>query len=343
MRRLLLVSAALLLVADGAGAQSQQKEKTPEVEVSSLDSFPGLTVPLNATDLLAPESGFSIGGWKSWGGDLKLVELARDGQEVKKGDVVARFEFDAAEAMRWVQQNLQRVQADRSQARIRAEQKVESLQVEQRNRKLEAELAAIDIRKERAISQRQVALYRISHRLAEFEEEAVAQRLSSALRTREAELAFHDETVKRHEKNLERYAFYEKRYKVVAPHDGVLRHAYNSRERRKFQKGDSVRPGVKLLAVARDASLGVRFFVPEHRIAELQVGSKVTAVSPSSGEELRAVVKRLDYFPQELGFLMELPNLPNAREKAFAVLAEFEAPPEGMSAGTELRVKVASR
>jgi multidrug efflux pump subunit AcrA (membrane-fusion protein) len=242
-----------------------------------------------------------------------------------------------------VQQNLARAQADQAQARIRAEQKVEGLQVDQRSRKLEAELAAIDIRKERAISQRQVALYRIAHRLAEFEEDAIAQRLSSAIRTRDAELEFHELTVKRRQQDLDRYAFYERRYKVIAPHAGVVRHAYNSRERRKFETGDSLRAGTKLLAIARDPALGVRFFVPEHRISELQLGAKVMVVSPSSGEELIAVVKRIDFFPQELGFLMELPNLPNAREKAFAVVAEFEQLPKGMTAGTELRVKGAAR
>lgn len=339
MRRLLVFTFALLMSLPSAGAR---KEKDAAAAVP-MDSFQGLSIALNASDLLAPESGFSIGGWRSWGGDGKLVELAKDGEEVKAGQVVARFEFDGSEAMRWVNQRLQSAQADRAQARIRAEQKVEGLQVDQRARRLEAELAAIDIRKERAISQRQVALYKIAHRLAEFEEDAVAQRLSSAIRTRNAELDFHEKTVERNEQNLGRYGFYERRFQIRAPHDGVLRHAYNPRERRKFQKGDSVRAGTKLLAIAKDAKLGVRFFVPEHRIHELREGTKLIVSSPSSGEELQAVVKSIGFFPQELGFLMELPTLPNAREKAFAVVAEFVSDPKEMTAGTELRVKAVAR
>lgn len=336
MRQLILFAALLV------GLVARAVDETEALAVPA-DSFTGLSIALNATELTAPESGFSIGGWRSWGGDAKLAELAKDGLEVKKGDVVARFEFDGAEALAWVQQNLQRVQADQSQARIRLEQKVEGLQVDQRAKALEADLAAIDIKKERAISKRQVALYKIAHRLAEFEEGAVGQRLGSAIRTRDAEMAFHDLTVKRHEQNRDRYDFYVERYQVRAPHDGVLRHAYNPRERRKFQKGDSVRAGTKLVAIARDAQLGVRFFVPEHRIHELAVGTKLIVVSPSSGEELPAIVKQVDFFPQELGFLMELPTLPNAREKAFAVVAEFQRAPRDMTAGTELRVKVSSR
>jgi hypothetical protein len=36
---------------------------------------------------------------------------------------------------------------------------------------------------------------------------------------------------------------------------------------------------------------------------------------------------------------MEMPNLPNGQEKAFAVQAELGAVPEGLTAGTEIRVK----
>lgn len=315
------------------------EEKRRAASGGSGDAYPGLSVPLNATDLLSPETGFNIGGWRSWSGEGKIVSLVKDGQAVKKGEEVARFEFNGAEALRHVQTQLARVQADEAQARIQAEQKVEGLEVDRRNRKLEAELAAIDIRKERAISQRQVKLYRISHKLAELEAAAVEDRLSSAIRTRDAQLAFHALMVKRRKQDLDRYAFYEKRFKVFAPHDGVVRHAYNARERRTVQRGDAVRPGSKVVAVARDALLGVRFFVPEHRIHTLKIGAPVSVISPASGEELTAVIKRIDYFPQELGFLMEIPDLPNAREKAFAVVAEFDKQPEGLAAGTELKVK----
>jgi multidrug efflux pump subunit AcrA (membrane-fusion protein) len=306
---------------------------------SQGDSWTGLLIPLNATDLYGPESGFRISGWSSWGGPLKLLELAPEGQQVEQGAVIARFEFNGKDAQRWILERLQRAQADAAQAKIRADQTLEGLGVDQRRRALEAERAGIDVQKERAISRRQAALFRIAHQLAVFETEAIAQRLHSAGRSREAELTFHEQTLKRTGHDQARYVFYENRFMLTAPHDGVVRHAYNSRERRKFQKGDSVQAGQRLISVAKDQALAARFFVPEHRIWEVREGAEVTVVSPASGEEHRAVVRKIDFFPQELGFLMELPTLPNAREKAFAVVAEFVSPPSGLSAGTELRVK----
>jgi biotin carboxyl carrier protein len=323
----------------GSAGRSGKKKSAASDAVAAGDQFPGLFVPLNATDLHAPEGGFRISGWSSWHGQLKLLDLLPDGREVKKGEVIARFEFNGRDALRWVQDRQQRAVADREQARISTEQTLDGLRVDQRRRQLEAKLAALDVQRERAISRRQADLYRIAEKIALFEADAVTQRLGSGQRARSAELAFHDQNVARMEQDLERYKLFEGRFSVVAPHDGVVRHAYNPRERRKVQKGDSIQAGQKLVAVAKDAALAVRFFVPEHRVFEVAEGAEVTVVSSGSGEERQAVVKRLDFFPQELGFLRELPTLPNAREKAFAVTAELNGEVGTLSAGTEVRVK----
>ena len=271
------------------------------------------------------------------------MDLTADGKEVKKGEVIARFEFNGRDALRWIQERQQRAVADREQARISADQTLEALRVDERRRKLEAELAALDVQRERAISRRQADLYRIAEKIAHFEAEAVTQRLVSAQRARDADMAFHDQNVARMQGDLERYKVFEGRAQVVAPHDGVVRHAYNPRERRRVQKGDNIQAGQKLVSVAKDSALAVRFFVPEHRIAEIQRGGEVTVVSAASGEEHTARIERVDFFPQELGFLRELPMLPNAREKAFAVVAELQGAQEGLSAGTEVRVKAKGR
>jgi len=323
----------------GCSAQAAEPEAAAVEPVSSGELFSGLCVPLNATDVLAPEASFRVAGWNSNWGQLKVMDLAKDGEEVKQGTVIARFEFIGKDALRFIQERIAEADAAQAQARITAEQTVENLQVEQRRLILEAKLAAVDIQKAPAVSRRQASLFEIRHRIAQFEEEAVRQRVASAIRTRDADLAFQDQTVSRAHQDMGRYTFYERRFSVSAAHDGVVRHAFHARERRKVQKGDSIGPGQKLLSVAKDATLGARFFVPEHRIHELKEGMPVVVISASSGEEIPAVIKRIDFFPQELGFLMELPSMPDAREKAFAVLAEFEGVPPGLSAGNELKVK----
>ena len=92
-----------LLVALPAAA----KERDPQG-----DLFQGFLVPANATDIYAPEFSFKVSGWQSNWGNVKLLELAPDGKEVKEGDVVARFDFGAKDALRWINERIARAQAD---------------------------------------------------------------------------------------------------------------------------------------------------------------------------------------------------------------------------------------
>ncbi|MBS1150736.1 MAG: hypothetical protein H6Q89_2434 [Myxococcaceae bacterium] len=323
---------AVVLLAGSAGAA----DDAPEL-------FQGFLVAASASDVYAPEFSFRVGGWNSNWGRCKILELAPDGKEVKAGAVIARFEFGARDALPWINDRIRRVSAEANESRISGEQALETLAIEQRRKEIESRLAGIDLGKERAISRRAADLYRIVQKLAEFEVDAASQRLTAITRSKGAELEFHERAVAHSNEDLKRYSFYEKRFQVLAPRDGVVRHAFNPRERRKVQKGDALESGQRIVALATDATLAVKFFVPEHRMSELREGLEITVQTQASGEEHQAVVRGIDFFPQEVGFLMENEALPNAREKAFAVKAVFAASPAGMAAGSEVKVKVKSR
>ena len=96
---------------------------------------------------------------------------------------------------------------------------------------------------------------------------------------------------------------------------------------------------MKILSLAKDATLAVRFFVPEGQAAKVGVGSVIAVVVPTTAEVVAGVVDSVDFFPQELGFLQELEG-PNEREKAIQVRASLTSPPAGLAAGTEVRVKL---
>jgi biotin carboxyl carrier protein len=320
-----------LLTASGAAA----KERDPQ-----SDLFQGFLVPANATDIYAPEFSFKVSGWQSNWGNVKLLEIAADGKEVKAGDVVARFDFGAKDALRWINERIARAQADLSQGRVNGDQTVESRGMDERRKQIESQLAGLNVQKERAVSKIQGDVYKIARKLAEFEVDAARQRLESARAARNAERAHLEKALERTKEDLARYQYYEKRFTVRAPHDGVVRHAFNSRERRKVQKGDGISAGMKLMSVAKDPTLAVRFFVPEHRVAMVRAGLELTVSSVASAEEFPAVARTIDFFPQEIGFLLENEELPNGREKAFQIKGELLKAPEGVSAGTEVRVKV---
>jgi hypothetical protein len=75
----------------------------------------------------------------------------------------------------------------------------------------------------------------------------------------------------------------------------------------------------------------------------LAIGSQVTVVTPASGEEFTAVVKHIDFFPTNLGFLRENYEFADAFEKAFEVRAELRTALPTLTAGTEVRVKLKQR
>jgi hypothetical protein len=304
------------------------------------DMFQGFLVPANASDIYAPEFSFKVSGWQSNWGNVKLLELAPDGKEVKQGDVVARFDFGAKDALRWINERIQRAQADLAQGRVNGDQSVESLAMETRRKEIESQLAGLNTQKERAVSKIQGDVYKIAHKLAQFEVDAAQQRLAASRNARNAERAYLERALDRAKEDTARYNFYEKRFTVRAPHAGVVRHAFNPRERRKVQKGDGISSGQKLMSVAKDPTLMVRFFVPEHRVATVTPGSQLTVTGVASAEEFPAVARSIDFFPQEIGFLLENEDLPNGREKAFQIKGELLKAPEGVNAGTEVRVRV---
>lgn len=319
---------ALLLTAGGDDA--------PEL-------FQGFLVAATANDVYAPEFSFRVSGWNSNWGRCKILELAPDGKQVKQGDTIARFEFGARDALPWINDRIRRTAAEANESKISGEQALEALSIEQRRKEIENRLAGVDLGKERAVSRRSADVYKIVQKVAEFEVDAASQRLEASRRAKSAELEFHEKAIAHSTEDLKRYSFYEKRFQVVAPRDGVVRHAFNPRERRKVQKGDALESGQRIVALATDATLAVRFFVPEHRMQEIQEGMEVVVQTQSSGEDFKARVQSIDFFPQEIGFLLENETLPNAREKAFVVKAVFPAPPAGLAAGAEVKVKVPER
>ncbi|MBI5545720.1 MAG: HlyD family efflux transporter periplasmic adaptor subunit [Deltaproteobacteria bacterium] len=325
-----------------ASSSSPSAKDVAPPEAGNPDLFTGFLVAANATDLFSPMTSFRVRGWNSNWGTIKLLQLAPDGSEVKAGEVVARFEFIGRDAQNWINERIQKAEAEASQSRISSAQRQESLLMEKRRKELEARQAGLDVQREKAISRRQAELFKIRRKIADFEVEAVAARIEGTRASIAAENAWQDLNVQSVHDDQKRYAFYEKNFALLAPHDGVVRHAFNSNERRKVQKGDAFQAGSRVVSLAKDGTLAAKFFVPEHRIAEIQVGARIAVTTSASATEHRATVKKIDFFPQELAFLMESPNLPNGQEKAFAVTAQLDEAPAGLTAGTEIKVKAAA-
>lgn len=96
--------------------------------------------------------------------------------------------------------------------------------------------------------------------------------------------------------------------------------------------------GMAMASVARDATLHVKFFVPEHRFKRAKEHARFEVRAATAEKTYEVELLRVEQFPQELGFVKNDYELPNAREKVFVFHAAFVEPPEGLNAGVDLKV-----
>ena len=315
-----------------------QAQALAQAQAPSTELFEAYIEPLNATILRAPQNTFRIGTWTSYSSWIKLVMLAPDGQEIKKGEVVGKFEFRGDQALQHVEDLLRRAQAEQEQLMLSQGEKRETLKTSIGLKGLEAQKAELDTQKEGLVSSRDLERFEIELRQAQFEKKADRQKLSAHTRSLGASLTYQQRRVKEAELAKENYHIYKAKFDVLAPHDGVVRHAFNSWNGRKVQQGDGMPSGKHFVSLAKDEALGAVFYIPEERFSVLENHTKFLVHSPSSDKTYPVTISRVDKFPQELGFLKENEELPNAREKVYVVYANFAQQPGDLSAGLELKV-----
>lgn len=346
VHRVALVALTLLVpLGVGCGEEAERPAVAGEVsaaveapEFEPVSTFDGRVEAANATDLYAPQNVFKIAGWRSSSSWTKLVEVVPEGTAVKAGEMVARFEFSGQRALSNITERKQQVDADAEKALLELDEELRKLLVERDKLDLEAERARLDTLKAGSISGRQLALFEIQYEEAKFEAEAVRKQIGALQARIRSERAFHDEQRARAAHDMELFEHYQERFILRAPHDGVVRLAYFRHRRRKVEKGDGMPAGMHVVSVARDETVKVRFFVPEARLDEVSVGQRLHVRPVASDQDLAVTVSRILLFPQEIGFLREDENLPNAREKAYVAEASFESPEVELGAGTEVRV-----
>lgn len=301
-------------------------------------TFDGRVVPTQATELRAPQNSLKLRFWTMSSSWTKLVQLAPEGKEVKKGDVVGRFEFRGDRALPRIMDNINQVKAEKNSAVQTQTKTTDELRTQLRQQEIDALQAELDTRKQGLVSERNMAIFTMAHKQAQFEANATRRQVAVQQRRAASQIQYYEERLGQANAELVRFNDFKKRYEILAPHDGIVRHGYSRRRRRKLQKGDGMPAGYPFASLALDKTVMVEFFVPENQRAKVKVGDKVKVVVPLSGQEVVAVVESLSDFPQEIGFLRENDELPGAREKVYVARARLDEQPDELKAGLELEV-----
>lgn len=335
----LLWATSFFAVATGCGNKDTEAADANEPLVKA-ESFGGIVVPREATKLYAVSTDFSVGGF-GWGSyRSKIEEIAPDGEAVKKGDVVVRFEFAGRDrATQWITRTNNDTIARADLSAVKIKEAARAIETELGRKSLASQEARIDELRAPALSEVEQKKLAIARAIAEFDEQA-AEKLVAAHKREAAAAHRYHEADKLHTEELEAHVKASmERFQVVAPHDGVVRHAYNAHERRKVQKGDGLAAGEHVLSIAQGTALSARFFVPEARLANIKKGMPVVVQMPASTDRFLAQVERIEPFPQDMGYFRDDYELPNAYEKAYAVWAKFTEKPSSLTAGSEIRVR----
>jgi hypothetical protein len=330
----------LLFLIFGACARAPEAPAvTKPAESLAHKGFYGKITPRSATALHAPPNVFRMKGWNSRNTWIKLVDIAPDGTRIEAGKEIARFEFSHEDALPWIKKRMAETQAELESARSRVTEERQRLGSAATVKGLAHESAELDTGKEGLVSDRELKLLKLgSLRALAEEESAITLAKASAARTG-SELAFLEARAAEWKSGIDRYQMFERRTHIAAPHAGWVRYGYLNHVRRKVQKPDDMPSGTPFVYVAEDERLSVEFFVPEHRVKDIAAGAKVAVRLPDEERRVEAVVRAIAPFPQEIGFLRGDDELPDSREKAYAVTADFEPTPPFFSSGIEVRVE----
>lgn len=301
--------------------------------------FFGRVTPRSATPLHAPPNVFRIKGWNSRSNWIKLVEVVADGTRIEAGKEVARFEFSHEDALPWIKKRLAESQAELESARSRTAEDDRAKSSNAALAALTRRNAELDTRKEGLVSDRDLSLLKLALSRATVEEGAAQSLATAGTAAGSSELALLEARAGEWKVAFDRYAEYERKTHIAAPRAGWVRYGYLNHARRKLQKPDDMPSGTPFVYVAEDERLSVEFYVPEHRTSAIVVGKAVQVRLPDAEKRAPATVRTIAPFPQEIGFLRGDDELPDAHEKSYVVVADFEAPPATFSSGIEVRVE----
>ncbi len=320
----------------GGKQSTPSKKRGPQKEI-----FDGLIISSNATKLRAPIAYFSIRNWTSSASWVKLQKLAEDGTEVKKGDLVGGFEFHGKNALPKVIAAIAEAKADFEKGQVNDSSTRMEMVADIERSGLDAERLDLDVSRGDTISQREMKSFEIQRDLANFDVNASRQFLRAQRISDKSTQNALSKKVELAEEDQVRFKMFEERFKVRAPHDGVVRHARHRRRNRKIQQGDGMPSGMHFVSLAEDAVVEVTILIPEKKFKMAMSQKEYFVKSPNGDERYPVDVTSVESFPQTIGFAKQDTKLPNAREIVYIVHAKFRGEVgAGMKSGLEVKVEL---
>jgi len=327
----------LLLLAGGAwlGVRTLRSGGSDGGEVPSFTvietaftrtvSADGVLKPVKTTVISAPSDGRE---------PLMIAWMTEDGDPVKKGDVVVRF--DSLE----VTKRLADGQSDRAAADSRIEKEKTLSQTSLHERDRTASVTREELDNTRKLGKKDPRFFPRAEVIeSEIDETLFEKRLDHARDARRIEEKLGRSKVDLAAIDRRKAELYQqqasatlKKLEITAPHDGTFvlqRWGF----RGTLHAGDRAFPGMRIAEISTSLQMDAEVFVLEADAGGLAVGRRATVVLEAQPDVTwKAKVKRVDPFPK--------PRQPEVPAQYFATLLEIEGKTAGLRPGQRLHATI---
>ncbi len=287
---MMLVGTVLLLGVGGTMVAARFARSAPVVplyEVSSGEfvdhlQLRGSLKALKSVVLTAPSSA----------GELQIIQLVKNGSQVKKGDVVAQFDTNNL-AMRLLQQKTELRQAESEIEKVRAQGRMQQEQTETElmQAKYNVERARLEASKQEILSQIDGAKNKLDLANAQQKLKEIEQKLTSEKVKTEADVASQSQKREKSNNDVKEAEDRMAALTVKAPVDGMINLMPNYRARNgfmggsapEFKEGDRAWPGA---AIAE---------LPD--MSEIRAAARIEEVDRGRVQVGQAAIVRVDAIP----------------------------------------------
>jgi HlyD family secretion protein len=309
----------------GGGAADVPSFTVAEVPFTRVVSADGVLKPVRTTVISAPSEGRD---------PLMIAWMVEDGDPVKKGDVVIRF--DALE----VSKRLADGQSDRAAADSRIEKEKTLSQTSLQERDRTATVTREEMDSNKALGKKDPRFFPRAEVIeSEIDDGLFERRLEHARAARKVEEKLGRSRVDLAAIEQRKADLFQKQasatlrhLEIRAPHDGTFvlqRWGF----RGTLHPGDRVFAGMRIAEISTSLQMDAEVFVLEADAGGLQAGQKATVVLEAQPDVAwPARVRRVDPFPK--------PRQPEVPAQYFATLLEIEGKTAGLRPGQRLHASI---
>jgi HlyD family secretion protein len=211
--------------------------------------------------------------------NLELIQLAKSGSYVKKGDLVAEIDSQTAkDHVDDVDSQVQQAQSDIKKRMAEQQIELENLRQTLRTAKAELDKARLDAGASPIRTPIDIELLKLNVEEAEAEYKQLQTDVPNTEAKLKAEIRILELTRDRHARHRDRHAGDIKKLVIRTPLSGlvVMQSTWRASEMRQFQEGDQIHPGEPFMKVVDPSSMQVDATVNQVEAEQMRIGQAVT-------------------------------------------------------------------